>query len=878
MRSFLALAILTFTVQSCLSISDSERVPCLPGTDESSCQNLGCIWEPTNDASPDCYLPQGYGYRATSDLYPVENGQAVDLERTGVLSMFGDDFDKLTLTFHEMDDDMLRIKIAPKDVERYEVPLTVQGSGKPLSAKKYSYAIENVPVFSFKVVRDSNGAVIFDTSLGGLTMADQFLQIAVKLASGNLYGFGEQEQPTLRHDMNWKTWGMFARDHGPDGNVNLYGVHPFYMNVESDGKTHGVLFLNSNAQEVLTTPAPGLVYRTIGGILDIYIYMGETPEQVVGQYTASVGRYEPPPYWVLGFQQCKWGYNTLDNMRAAWQRTLDSGIPFDAQWGDIDYMDRTLDFTTNKNEFGGLSAFVDEVHQADMKFVPILDPCISAGEPAGTYPPYDEGDKMDIWVKNASGDPLLAKVWPEDYCHFPDFFKKVTEEWWTKQLGEFHKAVEYDGIWIDMNEPANFVAGSVQGCQENKWNNPPYKPQTDGGDSLLDKTICMDAVQEPGLHYNVHSMYGWSEAQATNRALRTVLGKRPFILSRSTFVGSGKYTSHWLGDNFSGWDDMRYSIIGVLQYNMFGIPLVGADICGFVGNTTEEMCARWHQLGAFYPFSRNHNIIGALDQDPGSWGTDSLVARVARDAIKVKYSLLPYIYSQFYNSYNQGGTVARPLWHEFPTDEQALGVDNQFLLGPAVLISPILEEGAIRRTVYLPPGEDTIWYDAITGEKKSGLIEVESDLQNPSHTTPLHIRGGYILPIQDPETKNTVQQRATRALSLLVYLDSKSEARGNLYLDDGESDNFNLYSQFDFQAAPGVMELETVMNNYDDAQNWRIDFIRINGVQDPVGKVEINGESTNLFNYYPDMEILDILPQNLAITEASIITWQPDQP
>ena len=251
--------------------------------------------------------------------------------------------------------------------------------------------------------------------------------------------------------------------------------------------------------------------------------------------------------------------------------------------------DRRLDFTVNPNEFAGLQEFVETIHEAGMRFVPILDPAISSGEPSGSYPAFDNGDELEVWVRNSSGQPLVGQVWPDDPTYFPDFSNPVTQEWWVDQIVTFYDKLNFDGIWIDMNEPANFV----DGCANNSLNYPPYKPHTDGPD-LLQKTICLDAEQFWGSHYDTHSMYGWSETEPTLRGARLATGQRSLVLSRSTFVGSGRWTSHWLGDNWSEWDNLHFSIIGMMQFNQFGIPLVGADICGFICNATEELCARWH--------------------------------------------------------------------------------------------------------------------------------------------------------------------------------------------------------------------------------------------------------------------------------------------
>ena len=627
--------------------------------------------------------------------------------------------------------------------------------------------------------------------------------------------------------------------------------------------------LNSNAQDVTLTPAPGLVYRTIGGLLDLYFFLGPSPEEVVSQYTAAVGRYYIPPYWALGFHLCRWGYNSLDNMKAAWQRTRDAGIPFDVQWGDIDYMDRRLDFTINPTEFAGLSEFVSELHRADMKFVPILDPAISSGEPRGSYPAFDDGEELSVWVTDPTGAPLVGQVWPDDPTYFPDFSSPVTQQWWIQQILGLHEKIKFDGIWIDMNEPANFVTGSLTGCANNSLNYPPYKPHTEGAD-LLQKTICLDSRQYFGSHYDTHSLYGWSQTEPTLRGAREATGSRSLVLSRSTFVGSGRWTAHWLGDNWSQWDNLHYSIIGMLQFNQFGIPLVGADICGFIGNSTEELCARWHQLGAFYPFSRNHNVLDATDQDPAVWD-GGRVGRAARLALETKYWLLPYLYSLFYRHTTRGETVVRPLWHEFPRDEATHALDTQFMWGPALVVAPVLQPATTTRSLYLPEGEE--WFDhrSLT-RTPAGRVTASSSWADDSASVPLFWRAGHVIPVQAPGL-NTAQSR-TGEMTLMAFLSNSGTAQGFLFLDDGESihTETDQFSLLEFQVSPGSLTSSLQANFYTEIR-FNIDVVVIAGLDERVSGVMVNNALHDSFTYNAETNILNITALALYPLQPFSIHW-----
>ncbi|XP_061414169.1 sucrase-isomaltase, intestinal-like [Lethenteron reissneri] len=822
-------------------VEDAERVDCHPekGATEAACRARGCRWCPASAAgAPWCFIPRdgSYGYAMRGAPQKTAKGWRVDLQKLHSSSLFGADVEIIALEAEFHTADRLRIKVFDPSQARFEVPLQVPSPDTAAAGPQYEVRFESAPFFHFKVLRRSSGEALWDTSLGGLTFSQQFLQLATRLGAGSsVYGFGEHEHPAYRHHDHFVSHGMYARDQSPTPAGNLYGVHNFYLGVGSDFTAHGVLLLNSNAQDVTLAPGPALTYRTIGGVLDFYFFLGPTPESVVQQYTEAVGRPFLPPYWSLGFQLSRWGYGSLGAVKAAVDRLSQHDIPHDVQYGDIDYMDRQLDFTYDTASYAGLPQYVQSLRDAGMHYVIILDPCITKDEPPGSYRPYELGQQMDIWIKNSDGSPAVGKVWPPGGSVFPDFTNPATASWWVQMCVEFSDVIKYDGIWIDMNEPANFGTGQEPGCANNLLNKPPYHPRI-SGDDLAEKTLCPDARTHLGLHYDTHSLFGWAQHEPSFHASQNATGKRAFVLSRSTFVGSGRWAGHWLGDNFSLWRDMHMSIIGMLEFNIFGIPYIGADICGFIYDTSYELCLRWMQLGAFYPFSRNHNGLGYKDQDPGVFGPE--FAEAARSALLVRYTLLPFLYSLFHEAHTRGGTVVRPLLHEFVTDVQTHGVDRAFLWGPALMVAPVLAEGATTVDVYFP---DARWYSYYTGEEvPASWRRSSARVAAPLELIPLFLRGGFVVPTQQP-ARTTTHSRVN-PMGLIVSLDENLEARGSLFWDDGdsigtvESGNYFLAS-FVFTGKRLTSRVERA--GY--AAGLAFQTVRVLGLRSPPGGVTVDG-------------------------------------
>ncbi|ELU06499.1 hypothetical protein CAPTEDRAFT_169641, partial [Capitella teleta] len=857
-------------------VPENERVDCLPeiGGSMETCLARGCYWcESGTPNVPWCFMSPLHGYRVSGEVEDTVKGQRVHLRRVNNPSWFGEDVVQVDVDIEYQEDDRLRVKIYDPSEARYEVPLGIPSPDDKATSPLYEIQITESPSFALKIIRISSGETIFD--LSHLIFSNQYLQFSAQLSTEKVFGFGETEHETFAHDMDWRTWAMWARDQ-PVTQGNLYSVHPFFTSIEPSNDMFGCLILNSNAMEVTLTPLPGIQYRTSGGILDLYFFFGPEPEAVISQYTEAVGRPVMTPYWNLGFHLSRYGYNTLDNMKEAVERMRLYDIPHDVQHGDLDYFERNLDFTYDPVRFAGFPDFLHTIRQDGTRFITLLDPFISTGEPSGSYPPYETGMTADVWVKEADGVTNAESMcWPEDSVHYPDYSKESTKQWWIDECVDFHSVLQYDALWIDMNEPASFVTGSVHSCLNNSYNAPIYRPESllvencagedDGWFCLADKTICLDYTMELGRRYDVHSLYGWSSSEPSLQAAREATGTRSYIITRSTYPGSGKWAGRWLGDNQSAWYSLKTSIIGMMEFNMFGIPFVGADICGYFTEASESLCNRWMQLGAFYTFSRNHNGDSA-PQDPGLWPE---VGRNSREVLLTRYTLLPYLYTLFHEAHTEGRTVIRPVMHEFINDVSTHAIDEQFLWGPALLISPVLYEFADTVTAYFP---DERWYNYYDGNEEANRGEY-GVISAPADTIPLHVRGGHVLPTQRPA--NSTMWSRSNPMGLIVALDDDEASSGSLFWDDGDSiDTFEngLYFLTRFDASLGVLKNEIVHNGYPEASSLSFADVNIWGLSGSPN-VMVNGQPWFDFDHDPASQVLRIFNLDLQINELFEISW-----
>jgi alpha-glucosidase len=395
--------------------------------------------------------------------------------------------------------------------------------------------------------------------------------------------------------------------------------------------------------------------------------------------------------------------------------------------------------------------------QDGFKTVTIVDPGVKY-EPEADYGVFDEGVEQDYFVRKADGQLFHGYVWPEKAV-FPDFLRPEVRRWWgdwQKQLTDVGVA----GIWNDMNEPA--IGDRPFGDKGNKIWFPLDAPQ--------------GPADERTTHAEAHNLYGLTMAQACYEGLeRSRLGERPFVLTRSGFAGIQRWSSVWMGDNQSLWEHLELSLPMLCNMGLSGVAFVGCDIGGFAGNATAELFARWMQVGVLYPLMRGHSAMSTAQHEP--WVFGDRIERICREYIELRYQLLPYLYTLFWEATITGAPILRPLLYHYPNDPRTYTLHDQVLLGPSIMAAPIYHPGVDHRAVYLPEGAWYSWWDS---EQYQGPIHTLA--YAPLELMPLYVKAGAIIPMQP--VMQYVDEPVLNPLTLRIY---PGEGKWTLYEDDGHT-------------------------------------------------------------------------------------------
>ncbi|MCG8350562.1 MAG: DUF4968 domain-containing protein [Chloroflexales bacterium] len=599
---------------------------------------------------------------------------------------------------------------------------------------------------------------IFCADETGLRWGDSGVSCAKRIAdSEHFYGFGERTgalDKLGRCMVNWTTDPPFGHNPGTDP---LYIAIPVFMAVRP-GLAYGVFFNNAwrSTFDIGAHQADVWQMEADGGEIDYYVIYGPTPSIVSEGIVALLGAMPMPPYWALGYHQSRWSYETDAAVRNLATEFRQRDIPCDVIHLDIDYMEGYRVFTWNSNRFPDPSGLIAHLRKQGFRTVTIIDPGVKV-DPA--YAVYRQGLEQDCFIRQANGEVFHGYVWPDDSA-FPDFMRSEVRQWWANlQKSLIDQGIS--GIWNDMNEPTVFA-----------------KPFSEGGGQAF--TVDLDAPQGPAdertTHAEVHNLYGSNMARASFEGLyRDLNGERPFVLTRSAFAGIQRWSTCWMGDNSSWWEHLEMTMPQLLGMGLSGVPFVGVDIGGFFGNARGELFARWMQLGILFPFCRGHSSTDTMQHEP--WVFGPRVEAICRDYLKLRYRLLPYLYTLFWEAAQRGAPILRPLFYHFPDDPATYHIHDQVLLGPTLLAAPVYHPGREYRYVYLPAG---VWYDWWNDELINGPAHLLA--YAPLERMPLYVRAGAIIP-SGPELRFT-GERPLDPLTLDLY---PGEGELTLYEDDGRS-------------------------------------------------------------------------------------------
>ncbi|APY00977.1 glycoside hydrolase family 31 protein [Lacinutrix venerupis] len=565
----------------------------------------------------------------------------------------------------------------------------------------------------------------------------------------SFYGLGDKPVDVNLKGKRFENWATDSYAFGKNTDP-IYKAIPFYTAIQ-DNKSYGIFFDNTFktyfdfAHERRNVTS----FWAQGGEMNYYFIYGPKMEDVVKNYTDLTGKpHALPPLWALGFHQCKWSYYPEANVKEITKTFRDLQIPCDAIYLDIDYMDGFRCFTWDKKHFPDPKRMVKELEDDGFKTVVIIDPGIKIDL---EYDVFKEALDKDYFCKRADGPYMKGKVWPGE-CYFPDFTKPEVREWWSGLFKELIEEIGVKGVWNDMNEPAVMDV--------------PNKSFPDD--------VRHDYDGNPCSHRKAHNIYGTQMARATYHGLKKyAYPKRPFVITRSAYSGAQRYTSTWMGDNVATWEHLSIANNQAQRMAMSGFSFAGSDIGGFAEQPQGELFARWIQLGVFHAFCRVHSSGDHGDQEPWVFGEE--ITGIVRKFVELRYQLLPYLYTAFWQYISEGTPILKSLVLFDQEDTGTHYRSDEFIYGEQILVCPILEPNAKGRRMYIPRGK---WYNFWTDEVVEGGKEfwVDADLDS----MPMFIKEGAVIPKYP--VQQYVGEKDFDEITLDIYY-KKGKETSNLYDD-----------------------------------------------------------------------------------------------
>lgn len=606
-----------------------------------------------------------------------------------------------------------------------------------------------------------DGSLLSEDGTGGGWLPDTkggFSLSRATPAGERFYGLGERNGPLDRRGGKWTFYNTDAYDPAFGGFAPaqdpLYANIPLLLARRPDGVAWGMLFdVRPKMTLDLAKSVPDRwTLQATGGVADTWLFAGPGLAGLMERYTALTGRSPRPPRWALGYHQCRWGYKPQAQVLAIAQELRQRKIPADGMWLDIQHMDGFRSFSWHPQDFNDPKALLSQLTALGFHTVAIVDPGLKV-DPG--WKVYDQAVAGGHFLKAPGGQVYTAKAWP-GLSAWPDLSRAATRSWWAALVADFVQ-VGLAGIWLDLNEPTTF-------------------PESGGGTSLPD-TLAIDGDGAGGTMADGHAVYALDESRATRQGLLAGQpAKRPFILSRAGYAGIQRTAAVWTGDVPSTWEGLQGTLPMLLGLGLSGVPLVGSDVGGYSGSPGPELFARWMALGVGTPLLRNHVTQGPPGQEPWQHGPE--VEAISRGLIGWRYELLPYLDSLMDEAARTGAPPLRPLvWH-FQQDDALATVGDEAMLGPFLLLAPVLEKGAKSRVVTLPAGR---WFELQSGAAFQGPQTFTLPLTLAA--LPRYVRQGAILPMGPP------RQHTGEQVPPLLRLDlypGEAPSSFALYEDAGE--------------------------------------------------------------------------------------------
>ena len=606
-----------------------------------------------------------------------------------------------------------------------------------------------------------------------------------------VYGLGE-----MPRGINKRGWHYIANNtdesrHSED-KLSFYGAHNFLL--VRDGSTCFGLFVDF----------PGKVYYDIGYTrhdllsfhtetpdYDLYLLSGGNENAICKEFRTLIGRSYIPPRWAFGLAQSRWGYKTEEDVREVARQYKEHDLPLDMICMDIDYMQDYADFTVNKERFPDLAKLSADLKAQGIRLVPIIDAGVRIDP---NDPTCTEGVEKGYFCKKADGTPFVAAVWPGK-AYFADFLRPEVREW----FGHKYKALTdcgIEGFWNDMNEPSLFYSPERLRAFLNDMAALREKDNIEQEEFFL-RVVggAMGLMNSPAdyasfyhevdgrkvRHDQVHNLYGGSMTRAAGEAFADLRpGQRTLLYSRSSFIGSHRYGGIWLGDNNSSWAQLLANIQMMPSVQMCGFLYSGADLCGFSSDTTPDLALRWLEFGLLTPLMRNHSAVGTRMQEYYRFPE---VLPAVRNMIRLRYALLPYLYSEFMKAALENTSYFRPLAFDYPDDPDAREVEDQLLLGEGLMAAPVYVQNAHGRHVYLPEPMKLLRLRAVDDYDEEILPAGHHYIRCALDEMLLFLRPGHIIPVAQPA--NNTAELDDSSLTLWSFLPDGESAEYRMYRDDG---------------------------------------------------------------------------------------------